>query len=117
VFDVILNALKSDPHRVKGGIPFFFLPLRVRRNHNGLACQDTYEDILLQANQGQPAGCGVQETFGEPIGGVLLCAGAFWASRRSARISAWHRAVFSPARPTTTGGIEVWGRDDAHVTL
>jgi len=34
------------------GIPFFFLPLRMRRNHNDLACQDTYEDILLQAIRG-----------------------------------------------------------------
>jgi hypothetical protein len=35
-----LNASKSDPQRVEGGIPFFFLPLRMRRNHNGLACQE-----------------------------------------------------------------------------
>jgi len=51
VFNAILNALKSGvqgdpqrieelPQRVEGGIPFFFLPLRMRRNHNGLACQE-----------------------------------------------------------------------------
>jgi hypothetical protein len=36
------------------------------------------------------------------------------ASRRSARISAWHRAVFSPARPTT-GRLHRRQRDGASV--
>src|ERR1700738_1259506 len=30
----------SFPQRVEGGIPFFFLRLRMRRNHNGLAYSD-----------------------------------------------------------------------------
>jgi hypothetical protein len=54
-----LNASKSDPQRVEGGIPFFFLRLRMRRNHNGLACQNYLRGLLLQENRGQPAGCGV----------------------------------------------------------
>src|SRR5258707_9063654 len=41
------NASKSDPQRVEGGIPFFFLRLRMGRNHNGLACQNTYEDYFF----------------------------------------------------------------------
>jgi hypothetical protein len=34
-----LNASKSDPQRVEGGIPFLFLPLLMRRNYSGLACE------------------------------------------------------------------------------
>src|ERR1700720_4435855 len=54
-----LNASKSDPQRVEGGIPFFFLRLRMCRNHNGLACQNYLRGLLLRANRGQPTGCGV----------------------------------------------------------
>ena len=30
----------------------------MRRNHNGLACQNYLRGLLLRANRGQPAGCG-----------------------------------------------------------
>src|SRR5258708_36944005 len=42
-----LNASKSDPQRVEGGIPFFFLRLRMRRNHNGLGCQNYLRGLLF----------------------------------------------------------------------
>ena len=54
-----LNASKSDLQRVEGGIPFFLLRLRMRRNHNGLARRNYLRGLLLRANRGQPAGCGV----------------------------------------------------------
>jgi hypothetical protein len=68
VFNAILNASKRglqrdrSTHRrailnaSKVGIPFFFLRLRMRRNHNGLACQNYLRGLLLRANRGQPTG-------------------------------------------------------------
>src|ERR1700726_4431446 len=50
-----LNASKSDLQRVEGGVPFFLLRLRMRRNHNGLACRNYLRGLLLRANRGQPA--------------------------------------------------------------
>jgi hypothetical protein len=54
-----LNASKSDLQHIEGGIPFFLLRLRMRRNHNGLARRNYLRGLLLRANRGQPAGCGV----------------------------------------------------------
>src|SRR3984893_18210609 len=47
-----LNASKSDLQRVEGGVPFFLLRLRMRRNHNGLACRNYLRGLLLRANRG-----------------------------------------------------------------
>jgi hypothetical protein len=62
-----LNVPKSDPQRVEGGIPFFFLRLRMRRNHNGLACRNYLRGLLLRANRGSRQNAEwLQRASGEP---------------------------------------------------
>ena len=62
-----LNVPKSDPQRVEGGIPFFFLRLRMRRNHNGLAARITYEDYFFgQIGGSRQDAEWLQRASGEP---------------------------------------------------
>jgi hypothetical protein len=91
MFNAILNALKSGvqgdpqrieerPQRVEGGIPFFFLPLRMRRNHNGLACQELLTRLTSSGKSGAPGRMrsGSSEPLGGPYSDVLTSVNDNW---------------------------------------
>ena len=77
VFNAILNALKSDPQRVEGGIPFLFLPLLMRRNYSGLACEGYLRGVTSLGKLGTagPMRSGPSKPLGSPYSDVLTSGG------------------------------------------